>query len=236
MIDELNVLFAEHIGITFLHWEGLLSTLILLVINFTTIGIIARFFYYPRARHRNYTTVLMTMAACIFMLVSLMNTASELQMGAALGLVAIFSIIRFRTEAIPVREMTYLFMLISVSVVNAMGGATYHRKMEYWEGLGLATIILMNVIFVFIAWFTEKNFFTRQLCSKYIKYDNVSLVSPEKRPELIADIEKRTGLQVEGIEVGMIDFLKDSVLIRIFYHELMDEGSSIAHFARPPRG
>lgn len=235
-INQLNALCAESIGITFFHADRLFSTLILMVINFTTIGIIARQFYLPRAKQRVYVTVLITMAACIFMLVSLMNNASELQMGAALGLFAIFSIIRFRTEAIPVREMTYLFMFISISVVNAMGGATYHRKMEYWEGLGLATVLLMNIIFVFIAWFTERQFFGKELCSKYIKYDNVNLIAPEKRQELIADIENRTGLKIIRIEVGMVDFLKDSCLIRIFYDEPMDQGSSIAHMARPPRG
>lgn len=235
-LNELNARCAETIGITFMHPEGLLSTLILLIVNFTTIGIIARFFYYPRAKQRSYTTMLVTMSACIFMLVSLMNNASELQMGAALGLFAIFSIIRFRTEAIPAREMTYLFMLIAVSVVNAMGGATYHRKLEYWQGLGLATIVLMNAVFVLIAWLMESEIFAKELCSKYIKYDNISLVAPEKRQELIADIEKRTGLKIIRIEVGMIDFLKDSCLIRIFYDEPMDAGSSIAHMARPPRG
>lgn len=235
MIDELNLFFQDNFKMHFLGMESILSTLIMLLINSLTIGIIIRYFYFPLTKRRSYVTVLISMSTCIFLLVSLMNATSNLDTGAAMGLFAIFSIMRFRTEAIPVREMTYQFMLIAVSVVNAMGGATYHSKRGIWEGLGLAGIIIINIIFIGVAWITESKFFAKELCSKYIKYDNVSLISPEKRPELIADIEKRTGLKIIRIEVGMVDFLKDSVLIRIFYKEPMDEGSSIAGMGRMPR-
>ena len=221
LIQELNSFFTQHFDMLFFKPQGLYSILMMLCINSATICIITRYFYYPRSKQRNYATVLVTMATCIFMLVSLMNNSSELQMGAAMGLFAIFSIIRFRTEAIPVREMTYLFMLISVSVVNA---------------IGLVTLLVMNILFLAIAWLTEKQVFAQELCSKYIQYDNISLIAPAKRAELIADIEKRTGLKIIRIEVGMVDFLKDSCLIRIFYDEPMDEGSSIAKMARLPRG
>lgn len=236
LIQDLNDFFTQHFDMLFFKPQGLYSILMMLCINSTTICAITRYFYYPRSKQRNYATVLVTMATCIFMLVSLMNNSSELQMGAAMGLFAIFSIIRFRTEAIPVREMTYLFMLIAVSVVNAMGGATYRIKHEQWQGIGLVTLLVMNILFIAIAWLTESKFFAQELCSKYIKYDNISLIAPAKRAELIADIEKRTGLKIIRIEVGMVDFLKDSCLIRIFYDEPMDEGSSIAKMARPPRG
>lgn len=236
MIEQLNLFFQEHLNMHFLGIEAMMSTLVTLAINSITIGIIIRCFYVPRSNQRSYATVLATMATCIFLLVSLMNSSSSLDMGAAMGLFAIFSIMRFRTEAIPVREMMYQFTLIAISVVNAMGGATYHFKRDAWEGLGFFGIVVINIIFIVLIWLTETSFFAKERCSKYIKYDNISLIAPEKRAELIADIEKRTGLKIQRIEVGMVDFLKDSCLIRIFYNEPMDEGSSIAKMARPPRG
>ena len=155
--------------------------------------------------------------------------------GAALGLFAIFGIIRYRTEAVPIREMTYLFMLVAVSVVNAMGRAVYHPKSDYWSGVGLLTILFANAIFIMMAWLFESSRLVSSNCSKYIKYDNVALITPDKREELKADLEKRTGLKILKVEVGMIDFLKDSCLIRIYYDEPTDRGNSIEQVMRMPR-
>ena len=202
------------------------SLLIRLVINFVMVGIIARFFYYPKSKRRDYLFIFIIMAMSIFLLVSLME-GSKMKTGAALGLFAIFGIIRYRTEAVPIREMTYLFMLVSTSVVNAMV-----VKM-HWENI--LSLTLANLFFIFLAWMFESSKIISDSCSKYIKYDNVNLVAPEKRKELIADLEKRTGLKILSIEVGTIDYLKDSVLIRIFYDEPMDQGSSMESMTRLPR-
>ena len=156
-------------------------------------------------------------------------------MGAAMGLFAIFGIMRFRTEAVPIREMTYLFMLIAVSVINAVARGDYHPKAQYWDGVGIVTILFVNAVFVIMAWLFESTKILTDNCSKYIKYDNVALIAPERREELKADLEKRTGLKIVRIEVGLIDYLKDCVLIRIFYDEPVDRGSSIAEVIRMPR-
>ncbi|MBQ0019038.1 MAG: DUF4956 domain-containing protein [Bacteroidales bacterium] len=202
------------------------SLLIRLAINFIMVGIIARCFYYPKSRRRDYLFIFIIMAMSIFMLVSLME-GSKMKTGAALGLFAIFGIIRYRTEAIPIREMTYLFMLVSTSVVNAMV-----VKM-HWENI--LSLTCANLFFIFLAWMFESSKIISSKCSKYIKYDNVNLVAPDKRDELKADLEKRTGLTITQIEVGTIDFLKDSVLIRIFYDEPMDKNNSMESVARLPR-
>lgn len=203
------------------------SLLIRMVLNFVVVGSIARFFYFPKSKRRDYLFIFIIMAMSIFLLVSLME-GSKMKTGAALGLFAIFGIIRYRTEAIPIREMTYLFMLVAVSVVNAMV-----TKM-HWDNI--LSIVLANGVFVIMAAIFESKKLVNDACTKFIKYDNVSLVAPEKRAELIADLEKRTGLKIQRIEVGTIDFLKDSVLIRIFYDDPADKGSSIMNMARPPRG
>ena len=168
------------------------------------------------------------------MLVSLMGNDS-MNTGAALGLFAIFGIIRYRTEAIPIREMTYLFMLVAVSVVNALGRAEYHPKADYWDGVGIVTLLFANIIFIFLAWLFESSKLVNNSCSKFIKYDNISLITPDKRDELKADLEKRTGLKILRLEVGVIDFLKDCCLIRIYYDEPMDRGSSIEQMSKMPQ-
>ena len=214
------------LGLEWGHMDDFYSLLIRLVINFVMVGIIARFFYYPKSKRRDYLFIFIIMAMSIFLLVSLME-GSKMKTGAALGLFAIFGIIRYRTEAVPIREMTYLFMLVSTSVVNAM------VVEMHWENI--LSLTLANLFFIFLAWMFESSKIISDSCSKYIKYDNVNLVAPEKRKELIADLEKRTGLKILSIEVGTIDYLKDSVLIRIFYDEPMDQGSSMESMTRLPR-
>ena len=95
------------------------------------------------------------------------------------------------------------------------------------DGVGIVTLLFVNLVFVIMAWLFESSKLLSDNCSKYIKYDNVALIAPNRRDELKADLEKRTGLKIERIEVGMIDYLKDAVLIRIFYDEESDRGNSI---------
>lgn len=233
-LSQLNYLFGDTIGIVLIDPKEFTSLVIRLVLNFFVVGVIARCFYYPKSKRRDYMFIFLIMSMSIFLLVNLMGDGA-MKTGAALGLFAIFGIIRYRTEAVPIREMTYLFMLVSVSVVNAMGQAKYHRISDRWDGMGLVTLLFANMVFILLAWLFESSKIISDSCSKYIKYDNVNLIAPDKREELKADLEKRTGLKILRIEVGMVDYLKDSVLIRIFYDEECDRGSSIADLARMPR-
>ena len=233
-IADLNYLFGEKIGVTFFDPTQFSSLLIRFIINLVVVFIIARVFYFPKSRRRDYMFIFINMAMSIFMLVSLME-GDAMNTGAALGLFAIFGIMRFRTEAVPIREMTYLFMLIALSVVNALAHGEYHPKSDYWSGVGLITIIFVNLVFVIMAWLFESSLLSNTGCSKYIVYDNVALLTPDKRDELKADLEKRTGLTIDRIEVGTIDFLKDSCMIRIFYDNEADRGSSIQELARMPK-
>ena len=211
-----------------------MSLVIRFVINFIVVAVIARYFYFPKSNRRDYMFVFIIMSISIFMLVTLME-GDVMNTGAALGLFAIFGIIRYRTEAVPIREMTYLFMLVAVSVVNAMARAEYHPKSDYWSGVGLLTIVFANLMFIMLAWLFESSKLVSSNCSKYIKYDNVSLIARAKREELKEDLEKRTGLKILKVEVGMIDFLKDSCLIRIYYDDPKDRGNSIEQITRMPR-
>ena len=231
---ELNNRTAELIGITFFDPKQLVSLVIRFIINFAVVAVTARYFSSPKSNRRDYMFVFIIMSISIFMLVTLME-GDVMNTGAALSLFAIFGIIRYRTEAVPIREMTYLFMLVAVSVVNAMGRAEYHPKNDYWSGIGLVTIVFANLIFILLAYLFESSKLVSSNCSKYIKYDNVALIAPDRRDELKADLEKRTGLKILKVEVGTIDFLKDCCLIRIYYDEPKDRGNSIEQISRMPQ-
>ena len=231
---QINNQLGDLFGVTLFDPQQFISLVLRFFINLVVVYTIARYFYYPHSRRRDYMFIFILMSMSIFLLVSLME-GDGMNIGAAMGLFAIFGIMRFRTEAVPIREMTYLFMLIALSVVNALCRAEYHPKADYWDGFGIVTIAFVNLVFVGMAWLFESGKLVSSNCSKFIKYDNVALVAPDKRAELIADLEKRTGLKIERVEVGTIDFLKDACLIRIYYDEPSDHGNSIEEITKMPR-
>ena len=233
-IQDLNYELGNLIGLTLFDPQHFISLVMRFIINLIVVIVIARCFYFPRGHRRDYLFIFILMSMSIFLLVSLME-GDGMNLGAAMGLFAIFGIMRFRTEAVPIREMTYLFMLIAVSVVNALSRAEYHPKADYWDGFGIVTIVFVNLVFIGMAWLYESSRLVTSSCSKYIKYDNVSLIAPDKREELKADLEKRTGLKIQRIEICTVDFLKDACLIRIFYDEPADRGNSIEEMTKMPR-
>ena len=176
------------------------------MINIIVVGLIVHVFYYSKSKRRDYYFTFMMISVSIFMLVYFMGD-SKLKTGVALGLFAIFGIIRYRTEAVPIREMTYLFFLVAISVVNGMS-----------EELTMLELLIPNIIFILSVWVLESKILVKHEASKIIFYDNVNLIAPDKRAELIADIESRLGLKILRVEVGTVDFLRDSAIIRIYYN------------------
>ena len=203
--------------------RGLLEMLARFVLNIVAVGIVVRCFYYPKSLRRDYYFTFMLISVSIFMLVYYMEGA-KLKVGAALGLFAIFGIIRYRTEAVPSREMTYLFFLVALSVVNGMA-----------EKMSLLELLIPNLIFIGVAWLFESNRMVRHVSSKIICYDKVGLIVPERRAELIADLEQRTGLKILRLEIGAIDFLRDSTLIKIYYESETGRANSMEHVERMPK-
>ena len=139
------------------------------------------------------------------MLLFMLETV-KLQVGFALGLFAIFGILRYRTDTMPIREMTYLFLIIGISVINALA-----KDISYIE-LGLT-----NFVFIGVAGFMESNRVLKHVSSKMVIYEKIALIKPEKKDELIRDLKERTGLSVTNVEIGSIDFLKDTAYIKIYY-------------------
>lgn len=166
--------------------------------------------YYRKSRRRDFYFTFMLISVAIFFLVFFMvfvldDMKGKTSMGIGIGLFGIFSIMRYRTDAMPVREMTYLFVLICLSVVNALSAS-----------LPVMELLLTNVIVTLCVWLCEKRLKVKP--TKLIQYDRIELLKPERREELKADLEARTGLCIDKIEVGGFDFLKDTAVVRITYH------------------
>jgi len=133
----------------------------------------------------------------------------KLQIGFALGLFAIFGILRYRTSQIPIREMTYLFLVIGISVINSLAG----KKISYAE------LLFTNFAIIFITYGLEKLWLFKHEASKQITYDKIHLIKPDKHNELITDLKERTGLNIHRIEIGKINFLNDTATIIVYYYE-----------------
>ncbi len=193
------------------------------VFNLLVVGGIIHFLYYPRSRRRDYYFTFTLIGISVFFLIFLLGSV-KLKIGFALGLFAIFGIIRYRTESVPIREMTYLFVIIALSVINALA-----------LQIGYAELVATNVIFVLAIWITESNRWLRHVSSKLILYDKIELITPEKEEELMRDLEKRTGLKIERVEIGHIDFLRDTAMIKIYYETKGDRINTVDYLTRIPR-
>lgn len=208
----------------------ILDLILRLIINTFFIIVIARKFYFPKARRKDFFFTYVLVGFCIFMLIHLMGDA-KIKTGIAMGLFAIFCIMRYRTESVPIREMTYLFLIISLAAINGLAWAPdISPKHPEFAGplmTSIGELILTDIIFVAGVWIAEAGKFVKSLSSKYVKYDKIDLIKPDRREELIADLKERTGLDITNVAIGSIDFLKDMALIKIYYNtEEEDENTS----------
>lgn len=201
-------------------WSDFWEMMIRFLINIVTVGIIVHAFYYPKVKRRDYYFTFSLIGVSIFMLIYLMGGV-KLKIGFALGLFAIFGIIKYRTEQVPIREMTYLFVIIAVAAINGLA-----TRLSYFE------LIVTNMIFIATLAICENTTWMKHVASKLVTYDNVALLNPERDEELKADLEKRLGLKIIRIEVGNVDFLKDSAILKIYYEPVMDEFGTIDNITK----
>ena len=182
------------------------NLLIAFLINIISIMIVVRGLYYPKCKRGEFFFTYILIAISTFMLIYVLGDV-KLKAGIALGLFAIFSIIRYRTEQVAIREMTYLFIIIALSAINGLTVS----ELSYGE------VLIINALFIISIWLCESKLLISHYSYKVIKYDNINLITEDKREELIADLEKRTGLKIEKVEVGGIDFLKDAAIVKMYY-------------------
>lgn len=177
------------------------------LINLSFLTLIIRWLYYTSARRKDYLFTFYMISFIVFFLCFTLKKF-ELDIGMALGLFAIFGIIRYRTDPIKIKEMTYLFVVIGVSVMNSLA----NKKMSYSE------IILANTVIVVSIAILEKFWHLKHEVTKEIVYENIDNIKPENFNLLKEDLENRTGLNINSISIGNIDFLKDTALLTIYYY------------------
>jgi hypothetical protein len=171
--------------------------------------IVVRFIYYPSTHNKAYVFTFLAFNTIIFFVLSFLASI-EIGLGVGFGLFAIFSILRYRTDPIPIREMTYLFIIAALPVMNS--SAVYAT--DYWPHLIAANLSILAIMLVL-----EKGWGFRYETSKQIVYEKIELIRPDRQVELQADLEKRTGLKIKRIVVGKVDFLRDIANIKVYYED-----------------
>ena len=164
------------------------------------------------------------MSISIFLLIFILNDV-KFKTGFALGLFAIFSIIRYRTDSMPVREMSYLFAIIAISVINAVLGGVPWQII-----LGANVLILFSIAGIE---FIQKR--SHIISTKLVLYDRIDLITDDKRQELLDDLKKRTSLDIVDIEIGHIDFLKDSAMLKVHYKSTDKIYNTVDHTVKFPK-
>ena len=214
---------AQLMGSPVMDTDAFTQLILRFLFNFVVVGLIIHFFYYPKSRRRDYYFTFSLINVSVFFLIILMGSV-KLKIGFALGIFAIFGIIRYRTESVPIREMTYLFIIIALSVINALA-----------VQISFAELIATNCIFLLVTWLLESERWLKHVSCKLILYDKIQLIVPEKRNELRSDLRSRTGLDIQKIEIGHIDFLRDAAFIKVYYESDSQEINTVDTLTRFPR-
>ncbi|MDP4227413.1 MAG: DUF4956 domain-containing protein [Bacteroidota bacterium] len=199
---------ATAFGVKIIDVDSFLRLLVHFAFNFLVILVLARVLYYHNSRRKDYLFSYLLISTIIFLLCYLLSNV-KLQLGFALGLFAVFGILRYRTDAIPIKEMTYLFVIIGISVINALSSVE----------ISYAELLFTNILIIGLAWSMERIWLSRHVTRKVVDYEKIELIKPENRKFLIQDLEERTGLHINRIEIGKIDFLKETVRILVYYYD-----------------
>lgn len=191
-----------------INWGDFSDFLIRFFFNLVVIMILVRYLYYQTTTRKDYFFTYLLISQVVFF-ISFLLESLNLGLGFALGLFAIFGIIRYRTRQIEIREMTYLFMVIGIAVINALTD---------WQS-GWIILLFANAAFILFTFLLERVFFIRHESRKIIIYDHIDNIKPENYALLKADLEERTGLAINRVEVGRVDFLRDVARVYIYYYE-----------------
>jgi hypothetical protein len=196
--------------------NSFIDLLVSFAINFTIVFVIVRFIYYPQQRDKNYVFTFIAFNTIIFFVMGLLNN-TEISIGVGFGLFAIFSILRYRTETMPIREMTYLFIVIALPVLNAV-----LLDGQYFAELAVSNIAIIGVLYVL-----ERGWGFKYETRKTIYYERIDMIRPENWPLLLEDLQRRTGLPIQRIEIGKLNFLRDSAVIHIYYDASMLDSDQV---------
>lgn len=177
-----------------------------LIINLASTFALIRLVYYPNYRRTDLFSTFFAFNVVIFMITYLLNKV-EMSMGAAFGLFAVFSMIRYRTEGISAKDMTYLFLVIAIGLISAISKGS-------WEELSFFSLIILVITHLL-----EGNWLMKKERAKIVIYDNIDLIPTHRRNDLLTDLQTRTGLSIHRVEIEDIDFLKDATRLTVYYYE-----------------
>jgi hypothetical protein len=183
-------------------------------INFIVALVIIRLIYYPISQRKDYLFTYIVFNVLIFF-VSFLMSSVKLQLGFAFGLFAVFGILRYRTEALPIKEMTYLFIVITVAVINALAN----------KKISISELLFTNMFIIGLTYGLERVWLLRHEARKTIVYEKIEMIKPENHETMMADLKDRTGLQITRFEIGRVDFMRDTANVRIYYYEDQDSHS-----------
>ncbi len=189
-------------------WSGIdmLEMVVRFAQNLFFVFVLVKFLYLKYENNTYYAFTYIALSVVIFMICFLLNTV-KLELGFALGLFAIFGILRYRTDAIPIKEMTYLFVVIGITVINSLS----NKLISHSELLGA------NLLILWIIWILEHNKLLKSEKRKVILYEKIQLIKPENQALMLEDLKQRTGLNITRYEVGSINLLRDTAEVIIFY-------------------
>ena len=197
----------ELFGIDLYDSKDLIKLLFKFSVDLLFLFIIVRVIYYRIKDEKDYVFTFFMFNILTFFICYLLRKV-PMEMGFALGLFAVFGILRYRTEAIPIRQMTYLFIVIGLSMINSLA----NKSISWFE------ILLANGIITIITYLIDRVWFSTIELTKTILYEKIELIKPENEQELIEDLKQRTGLQIVAVKIDKVDFLRDTAQIKIYYH------------------
>jgi len=206
MISVLLDSSVELFNIDIIKMDDFLELILRFIFNFVVTFIIVRRIYYPRTHRRDFFFTFVLISAVVFLMCFLLESV-KLQLGFALGLFAVFGIIRYRTTTIPIKEMTYLFIVIGISVINALA----NKKISYAE------LIFANLAVLLISYFVERLKTLEPESFAIVMYERIELVNQGRKAELIEDLEKKLGVNISRIEVTNVDYIRDTAKINVYF-------------------
>ena len=206
---EDSISYLMHNIADFLHVsENVITMPLMFLFNLLVTWLIVYCIYYRFSKRRDYYVTYMLFSSGMFVLLWLMQIL-DIQTGFVLGLFAIFGMIRYRTETVPIREMNYMFLIIAVSVINSLSLKA--------DGLAWYLLLFANIVIIGLAWAFEAWQVRKHVSRKIILYEKIENIKPERRAELLEDLKERTGLDIVDVEIGHIDFLRDVAYINVTY-------------------
>ena len=197
----------ELFGIDIYDSKDLIKLLFKFSIDLVFLFLIVRVIYYRTKDEKDYVFTFFMFNILTFFICFLLRKV-PMEMGFALGLFAVFGILRYRTEAIPIRQMTYLFIVIGLSMINSLA----NKSISWME------ILLANSIITIITHLIDRVWFSTIEQTKSILYEKINLIKPENEQALIEDLKLRTGLNITSVKIEKVDFLRDTAQITIYYH------------------